>query len=270
MEIYIDRLHTYSYIGDEKEERLKGQDFYVSVRMKLDDMYSYDSDELDKTVDYSAVLNIITDYMDNAKCYLLETACEDIASMIILSYDLVSEITVTISKPNPPIEGDFNDIQVSCNKKWVKAYLSLGSNMGDKDGYINDAIHRLQLNDKIRRVRTSSIITTKPYGNENQDDFRNAVCELETIYSPFELFNICHDIENVNGRVRKEHWGPRTLDVDILLYGDEIINSEQLIVPHIDMHNRLFVLEPLAELAPGAYHPIMRKSAVQMVEECRE
>ena len=270
MEINIDRLRAYSHIGVYPDEKVTGQDFFIDVNMKLTNDVSYDSDNLNNTVDYVGVSNLIIDYMNTASCDLIETAVDALTSMILISYELLDEVTVTIHKPNAPVEVEFDDLSASCTKRWVKAYLSLGSNMGDKDGYLNIAIKQLQLEDKIRRVRTSRIITTKPYGNVNQDDFRNMCCELETICTPLELLHICNKIEEENGRVRAEHWGPRTLDIDILLYGDSIINSKQLIVPHIDMHNRRFVLEPLAELAPGAYHPIMRMSVAQMLKGCED
>ena len=267
MEINIVNLKTFSHIGVFEEEKRDGQEFLISINCKLQECYSYNSDDLEKTVNYGRVCNLVIDYMENAKCDLIETACEDIASMILQSYDVIKEITVEIHKPNAPVEAEFGDIYASCNKKWEKVYLSLGSNMGERDDYINDAIKELKLQDKIRNVRSSSLYTTKPYGNVDQDDFRNCICELECFYTPLELLDICQEIESKNGRIREEEWGPRTLDVDIILFGNRIIDTPELTVPHIDMQYRGFVLEPLCEIAKGAYHPVLQKRAIELYKD---
>lgn len=267
MEIKIEKLKVYGYIGVYEEEKKNGQEFFISVNCKLKDSTSYNTDKLDNTVNYGAVCDIIIDYVENVKCDLIETVAEDLASMILQTYDVISEITVRIDKPNAPVDADFSNIYVSCTKTWEKVYISLGSNIGDKDFYLEEAINKLRGKEKIRNLRISSFNTTKPYGNTNQDDFRNAVLELETFYTPLELLDVCNEIEDEAGRVRKEHWGPRTLDLDILLFGDIIINDKNLNIPHIDMHNRLFVLEPLCEIAPNACHPVIGKSAYMMLKE---
>lgn len=267
MEINIKGLKTFSHIGVFEEEKINGQDFFISINCRLEERYSYNSDNLDETVNYGRVCNLVIDYMENANCDLIETACEDIASMILQSYEVIREITVEIHKPNAPIEAEFEDVYASCTKKWEKVYLSLGSNMGERDDFINDAIKELKLQDKIRNVKSSSLYTTKPYGKKDQDDFRNCICELESFYTPLELLNICQDIEEKNGRVREEEWGPRTLDVDIILFGNRIINTPELTVPHIDMQYRDFVLEPLCEIAKGAYHPVLHKRAIELYNE---
>lgn len=124
--------------------------------------------------------------------------------------------------------------------------------------------------DNIRVGALSSFIVTEPYGPVEQDDFLNACVEIETLYSPEELLDKVHVIENEAGRTRDVHWGPRTLDIDIVLYEDMIINTKDLIVPHIEMHKRLFVLEPLAQIAPGLVHPVYRKTIADLKNELKE
>ncbi len=267
MDIVIENLKVYGFIGVYEEEKKNGQDFYVSVLCSLDNDKCYNSDKLEDTVNYGGVCNIIVDYMENVKCDLIETCAEDLATILLQTYDVISEITVEISKPNAPIEAEFDNVFVSTTKKWEKAYISLGSNMGNKDGYIEDAINKLRSKEKIRNLRGSSLYTTKPYGKVEQDDFRNAVLEIETFYTPTELLDLCNEIEDEAGRVREERWGARTLDLDILLFGNRIINTQDLNIPHIDMHNRQFVLEPLCEIAPNACHPLLGKSAYILLQE---
>lgn len=108
---------------------------------------------------------------------------------------------------------------------------------------------------------------TEPYGGVEQDDFLNGAIEAETFLSPDALLHKLHAIEQEAGRERKIHWGPRTLDLDILLYDHEIIDTEKLTIPHIDMQNRQFVLEPLSQLAPAYMHPVLHKTISQLLAE---
>ena len=186
--------------------------------------------------------------------------------MLLQDYDIIDAIQVEIHKPNAPVDVEFDDVYVSCHKKRNKAYLSLGSNMGDKHKNIEGAIAKLKSVAGIRNVKCSKLYDTKPYGKTDQDDFVNAVCEIETYLTPYELLDAINDIEDKFGRVRVERWGPRTLDIDIVLFGDMIINTPRLCVPHIDMHNREFVLKPLVEIAPHAYNPMLCKRAKDMYD----
>ncbi len=132
----------------------------------------------------------------------------------------------------------------------TSVYLSLGSNIGDKKAYLLSAIERLEQLDKTVVKSVSSFYETAAWGKTDQDDFLNICCELETDLAPQELLLACQKIEKDLKRVRHEHWGPRTIDIDILLYGDETIATENLNVPHPYMTERAFVLVPLEEIAP--------------------
>ncbi|MDE7403791.1 MAG: 2-amino-4-hydroxy-6-hydroxymethyldihydropteridine diphosphokinase, partial [Lachnospiraceae bacterium] len=111
------------------------------------------------------------------------------------------------------------------------------------------------------------IIATAPYGGVEQDDFLNAAIELKTLLTPYELLSFLHELEAKAGRERKVHWGPRTLDLDILFYQDFLSNDPVLTVPHPDMENRQFVLEPLNELCPWYFNPVTGKNVRQMYLE---
>ena len=131
-----------------------------------------------------------------------------------------------------------------------KAYLGLGSNMGDKKRYLYDAIQILNHHEQIMITTLSSLYETVPWGYVDQDIFMNLVVEIETTLAPIELLDVCQQIENELGRVREFKWGPRVIDVDILIYNDEAIECERLIVPHPYMTERDFVMIPLAEICP--------------------
>lgn len=130
-----------------------------------------------------------------------------------------------------------------------KAYLSLGSNIEPKLKYLSRALKLLQ-QQGIQILQASSIYQTPPWGNTNQQPFLNMVVKISTLLSPFDLLHQCQHIEKQLDRVREVHWGPRTIDIDILLYEEVIYNSEELTLPHPSMHQRGFVLVPLQEISP--------------------
>ena len=134
------------------------------------------------------------------------------------------------------------------------AYIALGTNLGDKRQQLENALTALrQAGVTVRQV--SPFIETEPYGVTDQPAFLNGVCEVETALSPQALLALLLNIEAQQGRVRTRHWGPRVIDLDLLLYDDQIIDEPNLKVPHPDMENRAFVLQPLAAIAPQVVHP---------------
>jgi len=133
----------------------------------------------------------------------------------------------------------------------IRVYIALGSNLAKPVDQVNCALEALAHMPRTKLVVCSAFYRSKPLGPQNQPDFLNAVVALDTELPPEELLDCTQAIEQNQGRVRKlERWGPRTLDLDMLLYGDRVINTERLTVPHYDMKNREFMLYPLAEIAP--------------------
>lgn len=147
------------------------------------------------------------------------------------------------------------------------AYISLGSNMGDKVASLKQAVLLLQQHPSIIVTKVSSIYDTDPVGYEEQDVFMNIVVEIETTLFAQELLNVCQEIEQNLKRERIIHWGPRTMDLDIILYGQEIITTTRLLVPHPRMHERAFVLVPLAEIAPNKIHPKTNTSITELLAQ---
>jgi 2-amino-4-hydroxy-6-hydroxymethyldihydropteridine diphosphokinase len=143
----------------------------------------------------------------------------------------------------------------------VLAYVGLGSNLGDRRAMIAGALDRLQ----PRRV--SSIVETEPWGVTDQPRFLNAVAEIETELAPGALLDRLLDIERDLGRVRTERWGPRTIDLDLLLYGDRQENTPSLTLPHPRLHERLFVLEGLSELCPDLRVPGLDRAVRDLLRE---
>jgi len=148
------------------------------------------------------------------------------------------------------------------------AYVALGANLGDREANLRAALAELKTVGEVRKVAT--IIETEPLGAPGQGRYLNTVCEIETGLVPEDLLAACQRIEKKLGREREQEtvrWGARLIDLDILLYGDEVTDTAGLTIPHPEMANRCFVLEPLAEIAPDARHPVLKKTAAEMLAE---
>ena len=143
------------------------------------------------------------------------------------------------------------------------AYIALGSNLGDKEANLRRALELL-IERGVEIVKTSTFISTEPYGVTDQPTFLNGVCEVRTSLEPLALLHILLAIEQEMGRVRLRHWGERNIDLDLLLYEDVVLDTGELKLPHPDMQNRDFVLLPLAEIAPKLVHPILQKSIEEL------
>ncbi|OGB90127.1 2-amino-4-hydroxy-6-hydroxymethyldihydropteridine diphosphokinase [candidate division WOR-1 bacterium RIFCSPHIGHO2_01_FULL_53_15] len=149
----------------------------------------------------------------------------------------------------------------------AKVYLGLGSNVGDREEYIEQVIFLLEKNPNIQVTKRSSNYETEAEGGADQPAFMNAAVAIITKLPPEKLLEVCQEIETALGRDRETEWGPRTMDIDILLFDDQIVSDDKLQVPHPLMHERMFVLKPLKEIAPHAIHPVLEKSIEDLFEE---
>ena len=145
-----------------------------------------------------------------------------------------------------------------------RVYLSLGSNIGDRGNHLRDAVTRLESAGHVAAV--SSFYETAPVEVTNQPWFLNCVLEVETTSGPKQFLAAIVAIEQEMGRQRTRNKGPRTIDIDILLFGNAVVDSSELTIPHPAMHERRFVLEPLAEIAPEARHPVLKKTVREMLD----
>jgi len=146
------------------------------------------------------------------------------------------------------------------------AYIGLGSNLGDRQQYLTNAIELLGKTEYITVNIISKVYETKPVGYIDQPDFLNCVVEISTTLSPYELLDICMNIENDLERKRIIKWGPRTVDLDVLFYGDLVMEEERLTVPHPLLHERGFVLLPMRDIAPSFIHPKLKATITELCD----
>ncbi len=269
-EIRIVNLEVYAYHGVFPEENEKGQPFFVNMVLYTDTRTAGLQDELTLSTHYGEVSQFVTEWMTGHICKLIETVAETIAREVLLKYPLVKEIDVEIRKPEAPIGLPFESVSVKIHRGWHRVYVAIGSNMGGKEDYINLGIQRLKEHADIQVEKVSDIIRTKPYGGVEQDDFLNGALEIQTLLTPGELLKYLHQIEAEANRERILRWGPRTLDLDIIFYDKWVYEDEDLIIPHVDMQNRDFVLKPMCDLNPNLRHPILQKTMKELLNSLEE
>jgi len=214
-------------------------------------------DDLSETVSYAAVKKRIQSFCEWNCFDLIETLAARLAEVILLEFPRVREIDLTVKKPDAPMSGVFDYVAVNITAAWHKVYLALGSSEDDKNAYLDFAVNELKNDRLIANVRESARINTEPYGGVAKGSFLNSAVECYTLYTPERLLQRIHVIEDGGGRVRKERWGDRTLDIDIIFYDDLVTQEDDLCIPHADMANREFVLKPLFELCPNKVHPLL-------------
>lgn len=265
-EIKIEGLRFFARHGVFDFERENGQYFVVNARMECDTRRAGMTDELSYSTSYAEVAEFLVDFLTKNTFSLLEAATEQACAAVLKQFPLLRAIELELEKPDAPIELEFRTVSVKIYRRWHTAYIALGSNLGDKEGYLKAALAGLERDD-MRVLKVSDFITTEPYGGVEQDCFLNAVCCVETLLTPEELLDYLHALERQAHRERLVHWGPRTLDLDILLYDNKIMYTDDLAIPHIDMCNRDFVLKPMARIAPYLVHPIEGKTMLRLWKE---
>lgn len=269
-QIRIDNLQIFAHHGVYPEETEKGQNFYVSAVLAADTRNAGKTDDLEYSTNYGEVCRFLNRFLTENTFRLIETAAERSAEELLLRFPRIRSLTLELRKPEAPIPLPFESVSVKITRGWKRAYLGCGSNMGEKQKHLERALDALRADARCRVMAVSEWMRTTPYGGVEQDDFLNGAIAVDTLYTPDELLSCLQSIELAQGRERLVHWGPRTLDLDILLYEDCVMYTDRLMIPHPDMQNRDFVLRPLKQIAPYEMHPLLGKSIAQLCSEVEQ
>ena len=266
-EIRIEDLEVFANHGVFPEENVLGQKFLVSAVLYTDTRRAGRTDDLTASIHYGEVCAFIDRYLREHTFKLLERAAESLAEELLLNTQNLRKVRIEIKKPWAPVGLPLKTVSVSIEREWHDVIIALGSNMGDREGYLNGAVEKLNAVRGCRVKKVSDFIETPPYGVTDQADFLNGCLEMETLMYPHELLDELHRIEKEAGRERIIRWGPRTLDLDIIFYDDMILQDDDLCIPHVEMHKREFVLKPLFGIAPYKRHPVTGKTVKEMLDE---
>ena len=258
--ILIDDLRVLTVIGALPHEREIAQPIRIDLSLGVDLHEAGRSDELADTVHYGLVCERVSELVRESKDVLLERLAGKVAD-VVLEFDLVEEVEVTLTKLRPPIPEEVSSTAVRIVRSRAeaaapplvshRAVVALGSNLGDRERYLRFAVRELG-----NVTAMSQVFETEPVGGpDDQGAYLNMVVVVETTLDPFAFLRRCQRIEANALRQRVVHWGPRTLDVDLLFYDDMTISSENLKVPHPRIFERRFVLTPLSEVAPELCPP---------------
>ena len=268
--IGIRDLEVYAYHGVYPEEQTNGQKFYVSADLYVDTWEAEHTDDLEASVNYGTVCERITAYMTNEKHMLIERAAGKICENLLRDFPKIEKIRLKLYKPEAPIPLPFGTVFVEVERSWEDVYIAVGCNMGDRRALIERAIEMLSETEGIEVKKVAALIETEPYGYTDQDIFLNGCLHMKTWLPPEVLLKRMQEIELLLHRERKIHRGPRTIDLDMILYGDQVIHTKDLTVPHPDMVNRQFVLEPLDEIGGRVWHPVENKTVHQLWETLKK
>ena len=266
-QIKITDLEVFANHGVFPEENKLGQKFLISAVLYTDTRKAGKTDDLTASIHYGEVSAFITKYMKEHTYQLLERVAETLAEEMLKSISGLCKIDLEIKKPWAPVGLPLKTVSVKISREWHTTYIALGSNIGDSETHLNEAVEKIGQIPTCTVEKVSSYLVTEPYGVTDQPDFLNACLKMRTLLYPEELLKELNRIEKEAGRERIIHWGPRTLDLDILLYDDIVLEEDDLCIPHVEMHKRSFVLEPLAEIAPYKRHPVYGKTVREMLEE---
>ena len=250
------------------KEKVTPQPFVFDCSIDYDFEKAAIGDDLALTLDYGNIMQDITDFCRDNCFDLIETLCYRTAQMLMDKYPIVG-ITLTVKKPQAPVDLPFENVSVGVSLERKDVYLSLGSNLGERQSILDNAIATLKENKAIKVLKVSSPYENPPYGGVAQYPFINMAVKISTYLSPDALLDYLHEIEEKAHRSREIRWGDRTLDMDIIFYGDMIIDTDRLTIPHADYQNRDFVLIPLHEIAPNFVCPLKRKRISELLKELK-
>ncbi|NLT11627.1 MAG: 2-amino-4-hydroxy-6-hydroxymethyldihydropteridine diphosphokinase [Clostridiaceae bacterium] len=271
--ILLEAMEFWGYTGCLDSEKRSGQKFIVDIVLFFSDLPATLTDELSDTVHYGEVFDLVKSRVESSPVSLIERLAQMVVDDIFAVFQRVSAIDISIRKPDAPVSGKFQSMGVRLVRHrqddFLKhdVYLSLGSNIGNRIDHLRNAITMIKDNPAIDFVRVSSVYETRPVDYLQQPDFLNIACHIHTRLSPDELLRFTQSIELELGRVRTVQKGPRTIDIDIIMFGDVRIHSERLVLPHPRMSERAFVIVPLRQIAPSIDLPELDADGVEYFGE---
>lgn len=256
-------IRATGFHGVFEHEKRDGQEFVVDVSLELDLRPAGESDDLAETVNYGEVAQLVVRRIEGEPFDLIERLATVIAEDVLATESgrlRLETVTVTVHKPSAPVGVPFGDVlvRVRRDRTLVPAVVALGANLGDRRATLERARQALAERVLTAGLAVSDLVETDPVGGPEQPDFLNAVAVGLTRLSPTALLRTLHEIEVESGRVREIRWGPRTLDLDLIQYGDPatgtdvLSSSERLTLPHPRAHERGFVLVPWLQADPDA------------------
>lgn len=268
--IHIKDLEIIGFHGAIPEEKVLGQKFVLSFELDVDLRQAGKNDDLTKTVHYGELAQKVEEEFSKTSYDLIEKAAEEICEFVLLNYPLVKKVKLLLKKPWAPTRKHVEYVAVEIERKWNKVYIAAGSNLGDKEETLKEAIYIIDKRKDCVVTKVSNFYTTDPVGYEDQDQFVNCVFEINTLQTPSELMDTLLEVEKDFKRERIIRWGPRTLDLDIIFYNDIISYDEHILIPHPRAHERQFVMKPMCDINPYYVHPIYRKRVMDISSELGE
>ena len=268
--IHIKDLEIIGFHGAIPEEKVLGQKFVLSFELDVDLRQAGKNDDLTKTVHYGELAQKVEEEFTKTSYDLIEKAAEEICEFVLRNYPLVKKVKLLLKKPWAPTRKHVEYVAVEIERKWNKVYIAAGSNLGDKEETLKEAIYKIDKRKDCVVTKVSNFYTTDPVGYEDQDQFVNCVFEINTLQTPSELMDTLLEVEKDFKRERIIRWGPRTLDLDIIFYNDIISYDEHILIPHPRAHERQFVMKPMCDINPYYVHPIYRKRVMDISSELGE
>lgn len=255
--IRVEDVRAWGRHGVLEAERELGQMFACDVAIGISTAAAARTDDLTRTVNYAEVAAWIVEEIEGEPHALIETLAERIAQRVLAAGPLVRTVEVTVRKPAAPVGMPVGGIAVTVrrNAVIVDALLALGTNLGDREAHLRRALALLEAADGISVSWTGPVIETAPVGGPEQGPYLNSVVGVRTSRDPFSLLAAAQAIEQDAQRERIVRWGPRTLDVDVITYGDLRSDDPELTLPHPRAHERAFVLAPWHAARPDAVLP---------------
>ena len=254
--VFIKKLCIKTCHGVNDFEKKQPKRFVFSAEIDCDFYEAAKNDEISQTVNYSTACKLITAVATGNVFNLIETLACRCAQAILENFPSARSVRLRVDKPQAPVKAKFKTMSAEVFLRRERVYLSLGSSMGDRKAYLDFAVKELASTRGITVKKVSSYTESAPYGGVAKNTFLNACVAVDTYLPPRALLNEIHRIEEAGERSRSLRWDDRTLDIDIIFYGRQVICEDGLTVPHPEYSRRAFVLEPLKEIAPDFFCPL--------------